>query len=196
MQDALGSPQSVLRPGRHLRDRPGHRAPPGRRPGPSGWCWPCATRRGQGGGRGARAARRRRSRWWPSTRSTPPRTVAVLDALFDARRPRPGAARLRHPRRPGRLRRRSRAGGRWPPRSTTWAPSRPGWSWPTGSAARATARWWCCRRWPASGPARTNYVYGSTKAGLDAFAQGLGDALVERRGPGAGGAARASSTPG
>ena len=26
---------------------------------------------------------------------------------------------------------------------------------------------------------RTNYVYGSTKAGLDAFAQGLGDALVD-----------------
>ena len=25
---------------------------------------------------------------------------------------------------------------------------------------------------------RSNYVYGSTKAGLDAFAQGLGDALV------------------
>lgn len=29
---------------------------------------------------------------------------------------------------------------------------------------------------------RTNYVYGSTKAGLDAFAQGLGDALAEAGG--------------
>jgi decaprenylphospho-beta-D-erythro-pentofuranosid-2-ulose 2-reductase len=30
----------------------------------------------------------------------------------------------------------------------------------------------------AERPRRSNYVYGSTKAGLDAFAQGLGDALV------------------
>ncbi len=29
---------------------------------------------------------------------------------------------------------------------------------------------------------RTNYVYGSTKAGLDAFAQGLGDALIDAGG--------------
>lgn len=30
----------------------------------------------------------------------------------------------------------------------------------------------------AERPRRSNYVYGSTKAGLDAFAQGLGDALI------------------
>jgi decaprenylphospho-beta-D-erythro-pentofuranosid-2-ulose 2-reductase len=30
----------------------------------------------------------------------------------------------------------------------------------------------------AERPRKTNYVYGSTKAGLDAFAQGLGDALI------------------
>ena len=29
---------------------------------------------------------------------------------------------------------------------------------------------------------RSNYVYGSTKAGLDAFAQGLGDSLVDAGG--------------
>ena len=29
-------------------------------------------------------------------------------------------------------------------------------------------------------PRKSNYVYGSSKAGLDAFAQGLGDALVDK----------------
>ena len=42
---------------------------------------------------------------------------------------------------------------------------------------------------------RTNFVYGSTKAGLDAFAQGLGDSLVGTRGPGDGRAARLRPHP-
>ena len=48
----------------------------------------------------------------------------------------------------------------------------------TPSAARATARSSCSPRSPAIRARKSNFVYGSTKAGLDAFAQGLGDALV------------------
>ena len=40
---------------------------------------------------------------------------------------------------------------------------------------------------------RANFVYGSSKAGLDAFAQGLGDSLVGQRRQRARGATRASS---
>ena len=49
---------------------------------------------------------------------------------------------------------------------------------PPSCGARATATSWCCRAWPASGCVRSNFVYGSSKAGLDGFAQGLGDALA------------------
>ena len=42
---------------------------------------------------------------------------------------------------------------------------------------RGTARWSCCPRWPASAPAAPTSSTARSKAGLDAFAQGLGDAL-------------------
>ena len=44
--------------------------------------------------------------------------------------------------------------------------------------ARGTASSSCCPASPASGCARRNFVYGSSKAGLDGFAQGLGDSLA------------------
>ena len=42
---------------------------------------------------------------------------------------------------------------------------------------RGRGRSSCSPRWPAERPRRANVVYGASKAGLDALAQGLGDAL-------------------
>ena len=56
------------------------------------------------------------------------------------------------------------------------------WPSPGSCGPRGTAAWSCCRRWPGSGCGRANFVYGASKAGLDAFCQGLAEAL---RGSGA-----------
>ena len=128
--------------------------------------WPMSrARRRDDGGPGRL---RRRSHRRPSRRDRGGVRASWRHRLGD-----PGVRRARRRRRNPRRRRCARCGGA----PTTSAPCRPASSSRGSCSARATGRWWCCRRWPGSGRARASFVYGSTKAGLDAFAEGLGDAL-------------------
>ena len=125
--------------------------------------------------RPARSGRRRAHRRLRRARPRVPRGGA-RQGLRRGRH-RHGAARLRHPRRPGA--RRARSGGRGAGRADQLHGR--GLGGPGVPRARcrprATARWSCSPPSPASAPAAPNFIYGSSKAGLDAFAQGLGDAL-------------------
>ena len=177
MKDAFGTPQSLLVLGGTSEIGAGHRAPADRPPHPHGLA-------------------RRTARRPPWTR--PPSELRALGAdvrtvAFDALDPdvprggarqglrrgrhRHGAAGLRGPRRPGA--RRAGAGRGGAGRADQLhgrGVGRPGVR-AARCRRRGTARWWCSPRSPASGPAAPNFIYGSSKAGLDAFAQGLGDAL-------------------
>ncbi|MEZ5182182.1 MAG: SDR family NAD(P)-dependent oxidoreductase [Acidimicrobiales bacterium] len=65
------------------------------------------------------------------------------------------------------------------PRSpTTPARCRRAWRSPSTSAPRPTAPSRSSPRSPGERARADNFVYGSTKAGLDAFSQGLGDHLA------------------
>ncbi len=57
-------------------------------------------------------------------------------------------------------------------RPTPRAPSRRDWSRARRCRRRGTVRWSCSRRWQGERARRANFIYGSSKAGLDAFAQG------------------------
>ncbi len=63
-------------------------------------------------------------------------------------------------------------------RSTTPARCRPAWPRRGFCGPRATARSSCSRRSPGVRVRRANFIYGSSKAGADGFAQGLADSLA------------------
>ena len=185
MKDALGSVQSVLVlgggsdialatcaalvPRRRARVVLAARKPEDarRRPSPRS----CA----------AGAVRRRRRSPFDATDFATHQQFVDVD-VRPLRRLRRRARRVRRARRPGRGRDRRR--GRASRSSQTNFTGVVSVTVPARAAAassRATARSWCCRSVAGERARRSNFVYGSSKAGLDAFFQGLGDALAGTR---------------
>ena len=169
-------------PGRRLRHRRRRRRAPRARRLPRRSCWPAATPRRMEPVADRLRAPGPRS---PSPRGTPPTSAATPTRSRRRGSAMPGgvdvdcvvlAAGVLGDQEPlrGRPRRRGR---RWPP-PTTPGPSSTLLHVASACRSRATAPSSCSARWRASASASPNFVYGSSKAGLDGFAQGLGDSLA------------------
>ena len=132
------------------------------------------------GGRGGRGPRGPpRWRWctgspptWPPTRRSSA-TCSTASATSTSCTRRRGSSAARTPSRPTRPSR--------PRRSTSTSPDwcRAAWWWPTACDAQGHGAIVVMGSVAGVRARKDNYVYGATKAGLDAFAQGLGDALED-----------------
>ena len=80
-----------------------------------------------------------------------------------------------------------------PPTSLGWP--RPSWRCRSAYSTRGTADWSCCRRSPALRARKANFIYGSSKAGLDAFCPGPGRLAGRHRSRGHHRAARVRRGP-
>ena len=141
--------------------------------------------RGVGGRRAGRRRRAGRDAALRRGRHRQPRRGRRPRGQARRRRPRRGRPGLRPARRPGGRRGRRRRGGAPGADQLRRARCRPAWRWPGSCEAQGHGTLVVLSSVAGERVRRANFIYGSSKAGLDGFAQGLGDALAGQRRRGA-----------